>query len=436
MAIMTRKIYPKLWTLIALLVFSFSSCTDYLTVAPENRTEEDGYYSSAQRVDQAVVGTYVDLRRALLANYSWLMYGEARTGDLTVNVTYQSYVATQKLRTNNYELVQLTDWGYFYDVIKSANDVLDIVSSADTEVLSDYQRKLYKGEALALKSMAYFYLTRIWGDVPSAEKADFGQKIASTAVIERATSYAKEARELLPWTLLNDDGIESTTLTAIRFNKTAAIMLLAQEELWRGKGADAYTALLQAYSDGASRSGFSLSIGKDRRTEITITPLSSSVVSMPLAKFNSIYPEGDQRRTSLFNISASQGIATLIVRDQSMLELLKLNELNLLLAEAAWRSGKLTEAKQYLVTAAVGAKEDYTTLTTDTFGDALLLERQRMLVGSGQRFFDLVRFGKVSTFVPVLTESAVQSGAAYWPLSARSISGNSMSQNSYWSNQQ
>lgn len=433
---MNRKIYSKLCPLILLIVFSFSSCTDYLTVAPDNRTEEDGYYNSAQRVDQAVVGVYVDLRRALLANYSWLMYGEARTGDLTVNVPYQTYVNTQKLKTNQYELTQITDWGYFYDVIKSANDVLDIVSKADSEVLSDYQRKLYKGEALALKSLAYFYLTRIWGDVPSAETADFGQKLTGAVVIERATAYAKEARELLPWILLNDDGIESVSLTGIRFNKTAAIALLAQEELWRGKGADAYTALLQAFSDGATRSGLSLSLGKDRRTEISTTPLSASMVSMPLAKFNSIYPEGDQRRTSLFNISASQGIATLIVRDQSALELFKLSEVNLLLAEASWHSGKLTEAKQYLVTAAQGATEDYTSLTTDTFGDALLLERQRLLVGSGQRFFDLVRFGKVTKFVPALTESAVQSGAAYWPLSARSISGNSLTQNSYWSNQQ
>jgi len=432
MAIMNIKIYSKLCRLIPIVVLLLSSCSDFLTVTPDNRTEEEGYYDSPQRVEQAVTGVYTDLRRALLQNYSWLMYGEARAGDLVVNVDYLSYVTAQNLKANQYDLVQLTDWGYFYDVIKSANDVLDIVGKSDDEVLSEYQRNLYKGEALALKSMAYFYLTRIWGDIPSAEAADFGQKITGAAVIERAVAYAGEARGLLPWVLLNNDGIESGSLTAIRFNKTAATLLLAQEELWRGKGAEALTALQGLSADGASLSGLGLSLGKDRRTEIPTLPLSAAMVSMPLARLNAIYPEGDQRRAALFTISATQ--ATLIVRDQTMLELLKLSEINLLQAEAAWRSGKLTEARQYLITAAQGATEDYTGLTEQTFADALLLERQRLLVGTGQRFFDLVRFGKVTRFIPALSEAAIQNGAAYWPLSARSISGNSLSQNSYWAN--
>lgn len=427
------KIFPKLWKLIPLVVLPLFSCRDYLTITPGNRTEVEGYYNSAQRIDQAVVGIYVDLRRALLTNHAWLMYGEARAADLTVNVPYQSHVAAQKLKTKQYELMQLTDWAYFYDVIKSANDVLTLVSKAEPEVLSEYQRNLYKGEALVLKSMAYFYLTRIWGDIPSGEAADLGQKVMGSAALDRAASYAREAKDLLPWTLLNDDGIESRALTSVRFSKTAAILLLAQEELWRGKGPEAYSALQQLFVDDSSLSGFGISMGKDRRSEIPVTPLSGKMVGIPLARLNSIYPEGDQRRAILFTIPAGQATATLIVKDQSVLELLKLSELNLLLAEAAWRSGKLAEARQYLVTAAKGATEDYTGLSNEAFGEALLLERQRLLVGTGQRFFDLVRFGKVSTYIPALNTTDVQNGAAYWPLSVRSLGGSSMTQSSYWS---
>ncbi|MBX2923900.1 MAG: RagB/SusD family nutrient uptake outer membrane protein [Chitinophagaceae bacterium] len=426
----------KCWKFIPIAsVILLFSCSKSLTVEQENRTVEEGYYSSAQRIQQAVIGGYADLRRALLANYAWMMYGEARAGDLSVTVPYQEMVLNQELTADNRFVTQLTDWGYFYDVIKDANDVLDIVAAADEETLNAYQRNLFKGEALALKSITYFYLARIWGAVPSAEKNNFGSRLSSEEVITQAVIWAAEAKALLPWILLNDDGIESAALTAVRFNKTAVTLLLAQEQLWLGQGQNAYNLLSNTFTAATadSLSGFGLSVGKDRRTDIPEAPLNGSVVRMPLDRLNAIYPTGDARRGSMFNISASQNIATLIVRDAGILDLLPRREIDLLFAEAAWRSGQLEEAKEHLISAAAGATEDYNTLTEETFGAALLLERQRLLVGTGQRFFDLIRFDEVSSYIPAFTEADVEKGAAYWPLSANSIKGNSLSQNDFWS---
>lgn len=419
---------PGLLLAIALLC----SCRKNLTVDQENRTVEEGYYQSAERIQQAVIGGYVDLRRALFANYAWLMYGEARAGDLKVAVAYQQQVAGQKLTATDENVVQLSDWGYFYDVIKDANDVLDIVDNAAEGVLSSYQHNVYRGEALALKSMAYFYLARIWGPVPSAEKNNFGAHLTGEEAVNQAIVYATEAQKLVPWMLLNDDGIASAALTIVRFNKTAVTSLLAQEALWLGKGQDAYDILTNTFTSNTadSLSGFGLAIGADRRTDIPKAPLSASVVNMPLATFNAIYPDGDARRTGMFNISGNT--ATLIVMDASKIDLLPVREINLLRAEAAWRSAKLEEAKQWLINAANGATEDYSTLTEDTFGNALLLERQRVLAGTGQRMFDLIRFGEVPSHIPVFTEADVTKGAAYWPLSVNSIRGNGWSQNAYW----
>ncbi len=431
---MNNMKFPKFILLVAMtLLFS---CSKTLTIEPENRTVPEGYYNSAQRIQQAVIGGYVDLRRALLTNYAWMMYGEARVGDLNVVVPYQEMVASQELMADNRYLAELSDWGYFYDVIRDANDILDIVAQADDEALSTYQGNLFKGEALALKSMAYFYLARIWGAIPSAEKNDFGKRLSSEEAVTQAALWAAEAKELVPWILTNDDGIESVALTAVRFNKTAVTSLLAQEQLWLGKGQDAYDLLSNAFTAGTadSLSGFGLSNGEDRRTDIPAAPLNGSVVRMSLDRLNAIYPTGDARRASMFNISTSENIATLIIKDASVLELLPQREINLLFAEAAWRSQRLEEAKEYLSSAATGATEDYAALTEDTFGAALLLERQRMLVGTGQRVFDLIRFGEVSSYIPGFTEDDVEKGAAYWPLSASSMKGNALSQNSFWSN--
>ncbi|MCO5240979.1 MAG: RagB/SusD family nutrient uptake outer membrane protein [Chitinophagaceae bacterium] len=424
----------KCWKFILIAAFPllFSCNKGMLTIEPENRTVPEGYYNSAQRIQQAVIGGYVDLRRALLANYAWVMYGEARAGDLNVVVPYQSMVVNQELTADNRYVSELSDWGYFYDVIRDANDILDIIAGADDEILNTYRRNLFRGEALALKSMAYFYLARIWGTIPSAEKNNFGKRLTGEEAVTLAAGWASEAKQLLPWLLLNDDGIESVALTAVRFNKTAITSLYAQEQLWLGKAQEAYSVLSNTFTAAMadSLSGFGLSNGTDRRTEIPQNPLNGNVVRMSLDRLNAIYPAGDARRSSMFSISANT--ATLIVRDATLLELLPRREINLLLAEAAWRSNSLDQAKAYLTMAAAGATEDYSALTDETFGAALLLERQRMLVGTGQRVFDLIRFGKVSTYIPEFTEDDVEKGAAYWPLSAVSMKGNSWSQNSFW----
>jgi hypothetical protein len=419
-----------------LLAGLFTSCKKSLTIQPENRTVADGYYDSAQKIEQAVIGGYVDLRRALLANYAWLMYGEARTGDLVINVDYQQAVASQRLKADHRYVKQLTDWGYFYDVIRDANDLLAIIDKADNSTLNTNQRNLFKGEALALKSAAYFYLGRIWGDVPSAETKDYGKRLTSVEAITLASSFATQAKPLLPWRLINDDGIESVAITGVRFSRTSATTMLAHQQLWLGKSQDAFTLLSGTFTTATtdSLSSFGLSLGADRRTVLPEQPLgsTSSLVSVPLDRLNVIYTTGDARRTTMFNISASLNKATLIVKDPTILELFSVREINLLLAEAAWRSGRLDEGKVYLVKAAAGATENYNNLTAATFGDALLTERRRMLVGTGQRVFDLMRFSKVSTFISALTETDVQQGAAFWPLSENSLRGNSLIQNSYW----
>ncbi|MFP5079378.1 RagB/SusD family nutrient uptake outer membrane protein [Pedobacter sp. JCM 36344] len=419
--------------LILVLLLNLSSCKDSLTIQPDNRTVADGYYDSAQKVEQAVIGGYVDLRRALLANHAFLMYGEARTGDLKVAVDFQQIVSDQKLTADQRYVKQISDWGYFYDVIRDANNLLDIISKADNKVLNAYQRNLFKGEALALKSISYFYLARIWSDIPSAEKNDFGKVFTNKQAVILASNFAGEAKAILPWMLINDDGIESLALTRVRFNKTAVTSLLAQEQLWLGKAGDAYTLLTNTFTASTtdSLSTFGLSLGADRRTEVPLLPLASNVVSVPLDRFNAIYPATDTRR-SMYNISAGENKATLVVTEADVLELLPLREINLLLAEAAWSSSRLAEAKIYLIKAATGAAEDYSTLTQANFGDALLKERRRMLMGTGQRVFDLIRLAKVTVFIPAFTAADVQKGAAYWPLSANSLSGNSLNQNSYW----
>ncbi|RKD88263.1 RagB/SusD family nutrient uptake outer membrane protein [Mangrovibacterium diazotrophicum] len=433
---MKKTNFSKIVSL-AFLVLVLASCDNYLTFDdPDDKTVPGEYYTSAEEIEQGIIGAYVDLRRALVTNHAWLMYGEARTGELTVDVDFYDDVVSQDLKADNYDLQQVTDWGYFYDAINDANEMLEVVENADSDILSTYQYKLFKGEALAVKSMSYFYLARIWGNILSAESASFGSALSETEAVELAVGFASAAQDLLPWKLLNSDGIESTALTAVRFSKTSAITLLAQEDLWLGNSDEAYTALIATTAEelSDSLSTFGLSTGNDRRTDVDEDPLDGSMVWISLTELNQIYPEGDSRRDNMFSISEDDELATLKVSDESVLPLFSTANIQLMLAEAAWKNNDLVEAISFLQAAADGATEDYSGLDEDSFADALLLERQRLLMGTGQRFFDLIRFGKVADVVTVFTTQDVANGAAYWPLSQETMSGNSLNQNIYWSN--
>lgn len=420
---------------LALVLLALSSCTNFLTIEdPEDKTIREGYYNSAQRIEQAVIGIYIDFRRALLNNRAYLMYGEARSGDLMVDANAYEFVVAQQLKAEQAELIQLTDWEYFYDVINNANQVLQIINEVESDVLTEYEYNLYKGEAQALKSFAYFYLARIWGDVPSAELNNFGTVLTAAETIAKALELAQEANGLLPWILLNEDGIESASLTEFRMNKTAISILLAEEYLWLDNATQAYNVLDSAIVENTEEkwSPFGFSTGEDYRSAITEDPLDAEFVSISLEKLNAIYPEGDGRREA-FDISEANGTASLLNYAQDVTKLFTQTNFYLLLAESAWRIGNLEEAKAILIEVAAGATEDYSTLDENNFEQAILLERQRLLIGSGIRFFDLLRFNKVAEEIPSLSEQDIADGAGFWPLSERSIKDNSLNQNSYWS---
>ena len=424
----------SLLSLTALLLI-VASCDSFLTIEdPEDKTITEGYYNSTQRVEQAVIGIYVDFRRALLSNRAWLMYGEARSGDLKVHATYYDLVVKQELMAEQAEIERLKDWEYFYDVLNNANEVLQIIDEVDPGVLTGYEYNLFKGEALALKSFAYFYLARIWGNVPSVEANNFETVLSAKETIVKAQELAQEANDLLPWVLLNEDGIESASLTEFRMNKTAIAILRAQEYLWLDNAQQAYRVLGTAILENTEEkwSPFGFSTGEDYRSDITDDPLDADLVSISLEKLNAIYPESDTRRAA-YDISEKNGTASLLSHAQDVTKLLTKTNFYLLMAEAAWKIGNLEEAKATLIAVAQGATEDYSTLDENTFEQALLQERQRLLMGSGMRFFDLMRFNKVAEEIPSLSEQNVTEGAAFWPFSERSIKDNSLNQNRYWS---
>ena len=58
------------------------------------------------------------------------------------------------------------DWDYYFAIIGAANNVICNIDSVPDPTFTLAERKQWKSEGLILRSMMYFDLVRLWGDVP------------------------------------------------------------------------------------------------------------------------------------------------------------------------------------------------------------------------------------------------------------------------------
>ncbi|HAH22255.1 MAG TPA: RagB/SusD family nutrient uptake outer membrane protein [Prolixibacteraceae bacterium] len=58
------------------------------------------------------------------------------------------------------------DWDNYFGIVAATNSVIDNVDSVPDVSLTQAERKQWKSEALVLRSMIYFDMVRLWGDVP------------------------------------------------------------------------------------------------------------------------------------------------------------------------------------------------------------------------------------------------------------------------------
>ena len=58
------------------------------------------------------------------------------------------------------------DWDYYFSIVGAANNVICNIDSVPDPTFSLAERKQWKSEALILRAMIYFDMVRLWGDVP------------------------------------------------------------------------------------------------------------------------------------------------------------------------------------------------------------------------------------------------------------------------------
>lgn len=149
---------------IALLGFSFSSCSDFLEQNPQTDLSENDFYKTANDILSAVNGAYSSLQEGDIYG-NWYVFGEIPSDNtrnqLSGSVTTQNefdqfYIDTQNSMIANF-------WKAAYKVINRTNTILGRIDGI--EINTELANR-YKLECKFIRALMYFNLVRVYGDVP------------------------------------------------------------------------------------------------------------------------------------------------------------------------------------------------------------------------------------------------------------------------------
>ena len=230
-----------LYLLIALFLTSTQSCNDLLDQEPVSITHPDVFWVNQSNAEQALSGAYGLLKYALTIQSNFLFWGEI-TGMTFMNS--RNWIANYIEGSGNYVLAYRPysrNWKDLYRTANWANTIEGYVAEMPDDVFTSVKDKnRIIGEAAFIRAISYFYLTKVWGDVPivteSVESSD--QLVGEDGFIVRVPRSSE--KEVLDHALAAvDKAIENLDYStpgdpywAITANKASAEALKAHLTLW------------------------------------------------------------------------------------------------------------------------------------------------------------------------------------------------------------
>lgn len=422
-----RKFRIFIPLLFALMIIGQSGCNDWLDIEPESELIKQEFWKTKEDVMAVLSATYDAMRETTIKS---LLLGEVRADFISVaSGEFSDYnrIGNNDISSTNW----VVRWGDYYNTINLANTVMHyapIMQEVDNS-LSDRELEGIEAEMLFLRSLSYFYLVRIWKDVPLVLEATISDtvdfylpKSPENVVLNQVVKDLKRASALA----YTDQFWDEIVFYKGRANRYAIQALLADVLLWQEK----YTECV-AYCDSIINTGmFSLE---------------------PISDWFDLYYPGNSRQESLFEIQydddiegqenpiyysllgqlnidvekiayiptdvrfvrkrgpiwkyrgtdqsgAGAAVRTSNERDANFIYY-RYADVLLMKAEALGELGDFEPANNLVTSVAERAGATHIpTFSLDDFRNVLLTERGREFAGEGKRWFDLLRFAKKNNF--------------------------------------
>lgn len=225
------KIFGKIAMVMIMLLFHLS-CSDWMEQLPPQGLIREEFWKTKEDVESVLMGAYSTFASM---DGNLFKYGELRA-DLIKGDVNMSDDDQKILESIIYPDNTLCDWAKFYQVINNCNEVIKFapeVQSIDN-TFSDYIMYGFLSEAYFLRSLSYFYLVRIFRDVPyitePTESDATEVNIPKTDGIEILSHLTEDLENIRTYATI--DGFPTIPELKGRATKGAIDALLADIALW------------------------------------------------------------------------------------------------------------------------------------------------------------------------------------------------------------
>lgn len=424
---MKTKIY---FIVLGIICFLCAGCSgDLLNLNPETDNVLNNYYINKEQIEKGVNSAYATLQYAGQYQLANLVLGE-----LPSDNTWDEVPANDGGNYGQMDLFSMTSantivadsWEHNYKGIQQCNIILNRVDKIND--MSEDDKKTVKGEMYFLRSLMYFNLLRIFGDVPFVTQETvnpndyFGQKrtpkqeVYNHIITDLQTAY----NELLP------DGSTNKS----RASKGAVATLLGKIYLTLGDTKNSLLYLekissteyellenpadiFSPYNEGNKEVIFDVQFesninGESEGSNAFQMFSPSGTVSgakghnLPTPEVYNLFADNDKRKNAYFIITEEGVIGTGKLKQTSNnvadggnnIIVLRYADVLLMKAECYVEIDK-QKANNYLRMIKERAGLNYSDIEDVTLlKEEIALERRKELVNEGHRWFDLVRTNK------------------------------------------
>jgi hypothetical protein len=416
-----------------------ASCSDsWLDLSPTTAKSTSSAFSSVKDFASVLNGAYSTMQNPYYYGGFMQWYPEVTAEDMCpVDVSARTSTAYRFLYTESN--INSDFWSLPYDVILAANSILDNVNDIETDTEDEAEQlKDYKGQALALRALSLFDLTRLFGVPYQKNSGSSLGAVAVTTVLNPGDEPARNTVAECYNQIIADfeDAIEllPTTKTNGKINKYAAEALLARAYLYKGDnknalklaedviGSKAYSLLTTTNYVDAWKTGFSSESlfeivqnsddsGGHECIGYYLSPDGYAAMVLTDEYINLIKEDENDVRTSLLSDFIYNNTT---IEDAYLLKypgkdgatdvslnnniVIRLSEVYLIAAEAALKISDIDKARTYLNTLIENRNGTANYLSTDEVtSERIFRERRKELVCEGHRFFDAIRNGGTLT---------------------------------------